>query len=167
MRPAYVVSTSPPTFIRWWSARPVEVRRRLQWAALAAALIVAILAIAQPLVRSAEATRAALARDAGALADARVRAADIATLARASAPAAGDAKTELERVLAQRALRQSVTQLDWQDGRARLTFAAVDFGTLVGALEALQREARLRVVDAKLTARVEPGTVRAEITLAR
>jgi hypothetical protein len=31
----------------------------------------------------------------------------------------------------------------------------------------LQRDAKLRAVEAALTARVEPGIVRAEITLAR
>jgi hypothetical protein len=34
-------------------------------------------------------------------------------------------------------------------------------------LEALQRETGLRIIEATLTARVEPGSVRAEIVLAR
>jgi type II secretory pathway component PulM len=142
-------------------------QRRWRWGALVVASIVAIAAVAQPLVRSADATRAVLARDAIALADARATVAEIASLARGSAPAMPDAKSELERVLVQTGLRPAVTQLDWQDGRARLTFAAVGFDALVRALETLQREARLRVIDAKLTARVDAGTVRAELTLGR
>jgi hypothetical protein len=38
---------------------------------------------------------------------------------------------------------------------------------LIGALETLQRDAGLRAVEATLTARVEPGTVRADFMLAR
>ncbi len=58
-------------------------------------------------------------------------------------------------------------RLEWQDGRARVVFAAVDFAKLVAGLEALQRESGLAIVEATLTARVEPGTVRAELVLAR
>jgi type II secretory pathway component PulM len=95
-------------------------------------------------------------------------AAEIAGLARAPSPAAiGEPRVALDRVLAQHGLRSAVTQSEWQDGRARLVFAAVGFDALVAALEALQREGRLRVVEATLTARVEPGTVRAEVVLAR
>ncbi len=61
----------------------------------------------------------------------------------------------------------AVTSLDWRDGRAHVVLAAVGYDALIVALEALQRDARLRAVEATLTARVEPGTVRAELTLAR
>jgi type II secretory pathway component PulM len=84
------------------------------------------------------------------------------------APPAGlDARADLERVLAQQNLRALLTQQDWKDGRARLTFGAVQYDALIAALEALQRDARLRIVEATLTARIEPGTVRAELVLAR
>ena len=74
---------------------------------------------------------------------------------------------DLERVLVAQNLRPAVTQLDWKDARARLVFGAVGYDPLVAGLEALQRDARLRVVEGTLTARVEPGTVRAELVLAR
>jgi len=48
-----------------------------------------------------------------------------------------------------------------------LVFAAVGYDALIAALEALQRDEKLRAVEAVITARVEPGMVRAEITLAR
>jgi hypothetical protein len=47
----------------------------------------------------------------------------------------------------------------------RITLPSARFDALVGALEALQRDAALHVVEATLTARVEPGTVRAEVVL--
>jgi type II secretory pathway component PulM len=165
--PAYFTAASGSPLARWWSARSASAQRRLQWSAIAAFLFVAIVVVAQPAARSADATRAALARDASALADARVRAGEIATLERTSRPPAADPKAALERVIGQAGLRERVTQLEWQNERARLTFADVEFDALVRILESLQREANLRVVDAKLAARVEPGTVRAELTLGR
>ncbi len=65
-----------------------------------------------------------------------------------------------------RICRGAVTSIDWRDGRARIVLAEVGYDALIVALEALQRDARLRVVEATLTARVEPGIVRAELTLA-
>ena len=92
---------------------------------------------------------------------------EMAGLARAPAAAvAGDPRALLDRSLAAADLRP-VTQLEWQDGRARVVFAAVDFARLIAGLEALQRESGLTVVEATLTARIEPGTVRAELVLAR
>jgi len=80
---------------------------------------------------------------------------------------APDARAGLERVLVQQGLRPAVTQLEWQEGRARIVFAAIGYDALIVALEALQRDAQLRAVDLTMTARVEPGQVRAELTLAR
>jgi len=38
---------------------------------------------------------------------------------------------------------------------------------LIGLIDALAKDEHLRVVEAALTARVEPGTLRADLTLAR
>jgi type II secretory pathway component PulM len=93
---------------------------------------------------------------------------EISGLARLPPKAApADARAALERILVQQNLRSAVTQLDWRDGRAHVVLAAVGYDALVGALETLQRDAGLRAVEATLTARVEPGTVRADFTLAR
>ena len=64
-------------------------------------------------------------------------------------------------------LRAAVTQLEWRDDRAHVVWAAVGYDALIVALEAMQRDARLRAVEATLAARIEPGMVRAELTLAR
>ena len=122
----------------------------------------------QPLVRDIGAMRLADTRNAAALADARRMADEVAGLARTStAPPAANVRADLERVLAQQGLRNLVTQQDWHDDRARLVFATVSYDALIAALEALQRNARLRVVEGTLTARVEPGAIRAELVLAR
>ncbi len=60
-----------------------------------------------------------------------------------------------------------MTSLDVKDGRAHITFAGIGFDALVGMLDALAKSDGFRPVELTLTSRVEPGTVRAEITLAR
>ena len=120
----------------------------------------------QPLVRDIAVMRAVQARDASVLSAATKMADEIAGLARTSVPEP-NARADLERVLAQQGLRSAVTQLEWQEGRARLVFADVKFDALVAALEALQRDVRLRVVEGTLTARVEPGSIRAELVIGR
>lgn len=150
-----------------WTALPTR-DRRLLVAASGLVLVVAAWALLwQPMVRGIATMRVAVPRDAVALAEGRRLVEEIAGLARAPAvPRSDEPRGALERILAGSGLRPAVTQLDWQDGRARIVFAAVAFDRLVGVLEALQREGRLRVVEAVVTARVEPGSVRAEITLA-
>ena len=78
-----------------------------------------------------------------------------------------DARVVVERALVEHNLPPSVASLDVVDGRVRLTFAALRFDALVGLLAALSKSDGLRAVDAVLTTRVEPGTVRAELSLAR
>jgi type II secretory pathway component PulM len=122
----------------------------------------------QPLTRDMAALRIAQAGNAATLADARRMAKEIAGLARMPPKEfPPDARAALERILEQQNLRASVTQLESRDGRVHVVFAAVGYDALVGALETLQRDASLRAVEATLTARVERGTVRADVTLAR
>src|SRR6185295_391585 len=106
--------------------------------------------------------------DAAALARARGMTKEIGELARAAPKSVPtDARADLDRALSQQNLRSAVTSIDWRDGRAHVVLAAAGYDALIVALEALQRDTRLRAVEATITARVEPGTVRAELTLAR
>ena len=157
----------PPKVARWWAAKTPAERRIV--AAVAAVVAVALcwLAVWQPLQRDTAALRAAAPGERAALADGERVAAEIAGLARtAASPPAADARAGLERILQERGLA-GATQVDWQEGRARLALEAARFDTLVAALDAMQRETQLRVIEATLTARVEPGTVRAELVVAR
>ena len=159
---------APSPLARWWAGKSAGERRVVAIVAVVVGTALAWWVVWQPLSRDVAALHAANTRGAAALADARRMTDEMAGLARAGIPTAGaDGRSELDRVLALQGLRVAVTQQDWQDGRARLVFAAVGYDALIAALEALQRDARLRLVDATFTARVEPGTVRAELVLAR
>jgi type II secretory pathway component PulM len=162
----------PSAFVRaWdrWSSR----ERLLAIAAAALVLLAAAWAgIWQPMQEDTLRARRELQRDRAALAVARAQAVEITGLQRATQsqsgnPMGGDSRLAVERVLGERALKASLTSLEVKDNRAYITFAAIGFDALVGMLEALAKTDSLRPVEVTLTSRVEPGTVRAEITLAR
>ena len=153
---------------RWLAGKTTGERRAVAVLLVVTAAALLWLALWQPLVRDTAAMRAVQADGAAALAAARTMADEAAGLARAGAPpASGDLRADLERALGQQGLRHALTQFDVQDGRARLVYTAIRYDALIAALETLQRAERIRIVEAALTARVEPGMVRAELTLAR
>ena len=163
-----VVLRAPAPVARWWSSKSGGERRIVAGLALVVLAALAWWVIWQPVTRDIVASRASLVRGSAALAHARRMNDELAGLARMAAPAGdADPRADLERVLVQHNLRAALTQQDWKDGRARLVFGAVNYDALVASLETLQRDTRLRVVEATLTARVEPGTVRVELVLAR
>mgnify|MGYP003376785503 CR=1 FL=1 len=158
----------PPRLARWWALKPAGERRTMTAVALVVAATLGWLALWQPLQKDLAALRAAIPAERAALAEGRRIAGEIAALAGAAAlPPAPEPQAAIERILGERGLRGGGAPVDWREGRARITLDAVRFDALVAALDALQRDARLHVVEATLTARVEPGTVRAELVVAR
>lgn len=158
----------PPRLSRWWAAKTPNEQRVVAAVALLIVATLGWLAIWQPLQQDLATLRATASGERAALADGERMAAEIAGLARtAPMPPAPEAQATLERIVSERGLRGSGTQVEWRDGRAKIAIDAVRFDALVAALETLQREARLRIVEATLAARVDPGTVRAEVVVAR
>jgi type II secretory pathway component PulM len=127
------------------------------------------LAVWQPIARDTVRLEQRAVTDRNALAEARRASDEIAAVARAApvAPVA-DPRAALEAILAARNLKGTATQFERLDNdRLRVTFDSIAFDALAEVLDALQREAHLRVTDLVATARVESGQVRADLTLTR
>ena len=121
----------------------------------------------QPLRADIDRTRTELSRATAVLATSRALADESAGLARETPAIRGaDLRTAVARVLGERGLR-AAGALDVKDNRINVVLPDARFDALVGALEALRTSEGLRAVEATLTPRVEPGTVRAELVLAR
>src|SRR5438093_710322 len=157
-------SSRREAFAQWWQLRSRSERTLLAAAAGIAALAWAWLVVWQPLARDTDRLDRQIETDRAMLADARRRADEIAGLAR-SAPSVAPAepRAALDAALTQQNLKSAATTIERIDNeRIRLAFDA-----LTAFLDALQRNARLRAVELVATARVEPGQVRADVTLAR
>jgi type II secretory pathway component PulM len=154
---------------QWWQLRSRSERMLLAAAAGIAAFALAWLVVWQPLARDTDRLGRRIESERATLADARRRADEIAGLARnAPSIAPADPRAALDALLARQDLKTAAATIERVDNeRIRLTFDAIGFDALTAFLDALQRDARLRAVELVATARVEPGQVRADITLAR
>jgi general secretion pathway protein M len=146
--------------------------RRERRIAIAGAVVVAIVVgwmlVWQPLRNDIERAREERTRMGALLAQTRASVDEGAGLARAAAkPATTDPRGAVARALADNGIRTTAGNVDLRDNRVHLLLPDVRFEALVAALTALARDEGLRAVEATLTTRVEPGTVRAELTLAR
>jgi type II secretory pathway component PulM len=150
----------------------VRSRSERQWLeAIVAVVVLALLwlLVWRPLASDTDRLVQRQPLDKAALVEARRASDEIAGLARsAPAPQASDARAALDAVLAAKNLKNAATQIERIDNdRVRATFERIDFDTLAATLDAVQREGRLRAVEVVATARVEPGLVRADVTLTR
>jgi type II secretory pathway component PulM len=160
--PVALLTTSP-----WWQARSAAERKALTVALAAMAALLLWLLLLRPMQRDTEILARQLASARASLAEAKRQADDIATLARSPpATAPRDARADLDAALAKAGVKPiAIDRTDSQ--RLRVTFDAIAFDTLTALLVALQRDAHLRSVELTATGRVEPGLVRAELTLTR
>lgn len=157
-----------PGLARWWERAAPRERALLGAAALVVAGALGWTLVWQPMTADIARLQRDHARNHAVLAAARAQAADLAALGRDAKSAPGaDPRAAVERVIAERGLRPAVASIDVQDGRVRVLFNSVRFDTLAATLDALARADGVRLADAVLTTRVEPGTVRAELTFVR
>lgn len=137
--------------------------------AVAIAIVVPALAYSvvwQPLTRDIARLRESVPRADAAAALAIEHARTIVPIA--SAPPAlssAELRSVVERALADRGMRTEL--IEARDDRLHVVMAGVDFAGLVAVLDGLATQHGIRAIEATLTARVEPGLVRAELTLAR
>jgi type II secretory pathway component PulM len=148
-----------------WSALATRERRFVVAGGLVVAAALANVLLWQPVVADLpraehDAIRAELRLD-------RARAAALAAGTRNTTPAREPVDVAVRAALARAGVASSDATLDVDAGRATLVLASVRFETLVALVDALAHDAAVHVVDATFTARVEPGRVRAELSLAR
>ena len=144
--------------------------RRRAWIALAsaAALVVIAIVVALPLQDAIARKREDVAHTRLVLDVARARAAENVTLARANVPASrGELRATIDRIFAAQGLRYKPLDAQASDATLRIVIDAAPFAALVRALDALARDGGVRIAEASLTARIDPGTVRAELALTR
>ncbi|MBK7334049.1 MAG: type II secretion system protein M [Betaproteobacteria bacterium] len=148
-----------------WSRLDARERR---WLVVGAAVVAASLVYAfawHPLVRDlpraereAERAQARLARAQDAVAVAATR---------VSTPARQPLDAAIRGSMARHGIAAADASLEIAGARAALTIPSVRFAAIVGLVDTLAREHAVHVVDATITARVEAGRVRAELSLAR
>lgn len=168
-RPSLAAQARSVLPAQWWSLR--SRRERIVIALVGGIVAIALLwsFVWQPLQRDRERLARELIDQRAALAEARRQADEIAGLARnAPAPPSGDVRPAIDGALASQGLRSAAGSIERLDGeRWRITFDAIAFNALTSLLDALQRDAGVRAAEVSVTARVEPGQVRAEVTLTR
>jgi len=158
----------PPSLTNAWHRASVREQRMMAIAAAVVAAALGYVVLWQPMTVDIARVARDLPRSKSVLAAARAQADNVIALERSPALAKmADPLAAVERVVAERGVRPAVSVLDLSEGRVRLTFAAVRFDALPGLLDALTRTAGVRVADATITQRVEPGMVRAELVLVR
>ena len=162
-------------------ADPIDVRDRIatwlgtgtnerRWAA-GIAMVVAALALGaawRPLPDAIARAQSDVARTRALVESAQARVADNESLARGTAPLpAGDIRAAVDGVLARHELRATPVQSATGDGHYAIVLDDAPFDALIAALDAIARETGIRIVAATLTARVDRGRVRADLTFAR
>lgn len=157
---------APAALVAAWDRASPRERHLLRWGALVVVLAVLYALAWQPLVRDIGRTREALLRDRAALGLLQGYAEPQRTVGETQL-SASDPRAAIERALDARGLRSAATTVEAREGRVSLVFGAAPFDTLIVLLDDLARTDHLRVLEARLTGRVEPGSVRAEITLGR
>lgn len=152
----------------WDAARPAQ---RVLFAAIAVvlAVVLGVFYIAMPLREAIARSMSDVARSRLVLDVARARVNESASLARDSpAVHAGEMAPAIDRVLSRQGLQFVATgSKPADDGRLSIVIAQARFDALVRALEALAHDEGIHVVEATLTALVDPGFVRADLTLRR
>jgi type II secretory pathway component PulM len=158
----------PSAFAAAWDRASLR-ERRLAIMAMAAVVIALGWALVwQPLKSDVERTREERIRVSTLLALTRASFDEGTGLIRASPQVnAGDPRGAVTRAFADRGLRLPAGGIDMRDDRVHVVLPEVRIDALVAALDALARDDGLRPVEATLTARVEPGTLRAELSFAR
>ena len=149
----------------WWRLRTRAERAMLVAAASLFAALLVWLMVWLPIQGDIARLTRELGAQRAALAQARIQADALAGLERMTPAPVREVRAAVDLALAQSGIKASAIDRTGDD--LRVTLDGVSFNALTSLLESLQRDAALRVVDLTAAARVEPGMVRAELTLRR
>jgi type II secretory pathway component PulM len=156
----------PAALFATWDASSAS--RRRSFAVVALVIVIGVLLLAlQPLTAAIDRAQGHVGRIRTMLEVAQARIADSASLARTPPPLhAADMRAAVDRVLSRYELRAApVTSMS--EGRYAVVVVDGRFDAVVAALDVLVRDEGIHIVDATVTARVEPGRVRADLTFTR
>lgn len=155
------------TRIAAWFGNGTHQRRRATGIAIAMAAL-AVIALSRPLPDAIARAKSDVARSRALVENAQALVADNESLGRGAAPpSTGDIRAAVDGVLARHELRATPVASATGDGRYAIVLDDAPFDALIAALDGVSRETGVRVVAATLTARVERGRVRADVTFAR
>ncbi len=151
-----------------WRQRPPRERALVALAALVVGGAAVYGLLYRPLAEGRTELERAAAQARSDVATARRLADDVAGLAReARAAPTADLRAAAMRVVAASGLKDALTAIDASNGRVRVTFADVGVDAFAAFVDLAGREELLFPAEVLLAARVTPGQVRAEATLAR
>jgi type II secretory pathway component PulM len=151
----------------WDAADPT---RRTIVAVLAVGILaaLALLVAAGPLRAAIDRADSDVARSRLLLAVARERVAEMESLARATpAPRAPDLRAAVLLALARHDVQAALVDARSTDERVSILLAQARFDAIVTATDELAQRDGVRLVEGKVTALVDPGRVRAELTFGR
>jgi general secretion pathway protein M len=157
----------PRPVAAWWERSTSRERALVVVAVIVVGAALLYTMLWQPLTREVERLRAELPREREMLTIARGQVTELSKASTSTAPLPTDLRGPVERVLDEQGLRGQLSALEARDGNIHIVLSAVDFNALIRFLGALEAQHGTRAVEATLTARVEPGTVRADLTLGR
>lgn len=155
------------TRIASWLGNGRTQRRWLTGIAIAFAAL-AVVAMSRPLPDAIARAKSDVARSRALVENAQALVADNESLGRGATPLrGGDIRAAVDGVLARHALHAVPVTSATGDGRYAVVLDDAPFDDLIAGLDAIARETGVRVAAATLTARVERGRVRADVTFAR
>ena len=151
-----------------WDAAPAPQRALLAIVVAVVAVALVWLVAANPLRSATDRARSDAAHTRLLLDVARERVAESESLARAAtAPRTGNLRTAVEQALAQHDQQAAPLAGRTSEDRFAVVIARGRFDAVVAALDALAQRDGVRLVEGTITALVDPGAIRAELTFGR
>ena len=159
---------TPRALSTMWDAADPARRTLFAAFAIAALAAVAVLVAAGPLRAAIGHADGDVARSRLLLDVARERVAEMESLARAApAPRAVNLRAAVMQTLGRHDVQATPVDARSSEERLGILIAQARFDTIVAAADELAQRDGVRVVEGKVTALVDPGSVRAELTFSR